>query len=413
MKDIVIPNQYKEIISEIIANELSDSLFDLMKMTTKERVKTISEIIMKAERELHLLNGRYSNSDKANGYYKRKLNSSVGEIELRIPRDRDGDFRSKLLPEKYKRIDDSYVNLISSCLNNFYSPNSIKRFLKDLNLSYSREEYEELSKLIYEEFMTFQNRQLPESCIGIFIDGIMTEMYDEEKKKVVKSVIYLVIGIDFEGKKDLYAVEFLKGNESKEGWLQIFNKLVSRGLKKPLIIVSDDFSGIIEAVKTIYPKSFHQLCWVHFIRNLKRNVSKNDFKVLKEKLYHLKFSNDFEYAKDKFIEIFSSYKSKYPYYVENVINKSEYYLCFLKLPENVGKNFYTTNISESFNSVIRRIELNAGGYFRSKKAFEINCFIKRNQLKRGKWSNAVPTIVGNLYELRQIYVQIFGEEPRD
>ena len=108
--------------------------------------------------------------------------------------------------------------------------------------------------------MTFQNRQLPESCIGIFIDGFTTEMYEEEKKKVVKSVIYLVIGIDFEGKKDLYAVEFLKGNETKEGWLQIFNKLVSRGLKKPLIIVSDDFSGIIEAVKTIYPKSFHQLC---------------------------------------------------------------------------------------------------------------------------------------------------------
>ncbi len=241
----------------------------------------------------------------------------------------------------------------------------------------------------------------------------MTEMFDEDKKKIVKSVIYLVIGIDFEGKKDLYEVEFLKGNETKEGWLQIFNKLVSRGLKKPLIIVSDDFSGIIEAVKTIFPKSFHQLCWVHFVRNLKRNVSKNDFKILKEKLYHLKFSNDFENAKDKFTELFSSYKSKYPYYVENVMNKAEYYLCFLKLPENVRKNFYTTNISESFNSVIRRIELNAGGYFRSKKVFEINCFIKRNQLKKGKWSKSVPTIVGNLYELRQLYVQIFGEEPRE
>ena len=411
--EIIISQKHKEIISEIIANELSKSLFDIMEMTTKERIKFISEIIMKAERKLHLLNGKYSASDKANGYYKRKLNSSLGEIELNVPRDRDGDFRSKLLPEKYKRFEDSYVNLLSACLNNFYSPNSIKNILKDLNLSYSSEEYEKLSELIYEEFKIFQNRQLPHSCIGIFIDGFSTEIYDEEKNKVVKAVIYLVLGIDFEGKKDLYAVEFLKGNENKEGWLQIFNKLVSRGLKKPLIVVSDDFNGITEAVKTIFPKSLHQLCWIHFVRNLKKNVSKNEFKNLKEKLYHLKFSNEFENAKEKFIELFSAYKSKYPYFVENVIKKSEYYLCFLKLPENVRKNFYTTNISESFNSIIRKIEINSGGYFRSKKGFELSCFIRRNQLKRGKWSKPVPAIAGNLYELRQLYVQIFGEEPRD
>ncbi len=157
-----ILNQYKEIISEIIANELSDSIFDLMKMTTKERVKTISEIIMKAERSLHLLNDS-ENSNKANGYYKRKLNSSLGEMELNIPSDRKGELRLKLLPEKYQRFDDSYINLMSAYLNNFYSPNSIKRLLKDLNLSYPKEEYEELSRLIYEEFIAFQNRQLPES----------------------------------------------------------------------------------------------------------------------------------------------------------------------------------------------------------------------------------------------------------
>jgi len=195
--EIIISQEHKDIISEIIANELSKSLFDIMEMTTKERIKFISEIIMKAERELHLLNGKYSASDKANGYYKRKLNSSLGEIELNVPRDRDGDFRSKLLPKKYKRFEDSYINLISAYLNNFYSPNSIKNILKDLNLSYSSEEYE----LIYEEFKIFQNRQLLHSCI----DGFSTEIYDEEKNKVVKA---------------------------------------------------------------IFPKSLHQLCWIHFVRNL-------------------------------------------------------------------------------------------------------------------------------------------------
>jgi len=396
-------------LAEIISQDISSKLHDLISMSDSARFKTIMEILMKAERAIHLEN---SISDKANGYMKRKLNTSMGQIELNVPRDRNGDFRPSVLPPKYQRFDDSYLNLINAGINNFYSQSGIRDYLNNLNLPYSKEQLDKLSEKIYEEYQIWKERELPEDVIAIFVDGYHTELYEEEAKKVVKAVVYLVIGIDFKGEKDLYAIEFITGNENKDSWMEVFNKLISRGLKRPLIVISDDFRGIDEAVKTLFPNALHQLCWTHFRRNVRRNMGKKPAKEFSQFLEKLKLEKDFEIAKSKFMEYTEKFKEKYPGYISYIQKKHELFLCFFRFDVSVRKHFYTTNIVESFNNILGIIERNSGGFFRSKKMLELNCYIKRNQLKTKKWSKPAPNIKANIYYLIQMFGRIYGENPK-
>ena len=362
----------KETLSESLAKELSDNIHELFFMNETERIKTLMNILMKAERELHLQN---SPNDKGNGFRTRKLNTSMGQIELNVPRDRDGDFRPSILPPKYQRFDESYLKLLNAGINNFYSNAGIKNYLNNLDLPYSQEQVKKLSDIVYEEFKLWQKRELPEDVAAIFIDGFHTELFDEEENKVVKAVVYLVIGIDFEGNKDLYSVEFITGSENKESWLVVLNNLIDRGLKRPLIVVSDDFTGIIEAVKTVFPNAYHQLCWTHFRRNIRRNMGKKDAKIMQEAMEKIKLENNFDSAKNAFIEVTNSFKKKYSSYINHIQSRADHILCFMRLDQRLRKYFYTTNIVESFNNNLSTIEKNSGGFFRSKKMLEVNCYI--------------------------------------
>ena len=397
-----------ELLAELISNDISSKLPELLSMSETARFKAIMEILMKAERTVHLEN---SLNDKGNGYMKRKLNTSLGQLELKVPRDRNGDFRPTVLPPKYQRFDDSYLNLINAGINNFYSQSGIKNYLSNLNLPYSKEQLEKLSEKVYEEYQVWKKRELPQDVIALFIDGYHTEIYEEKENRVVKAVVYLVIGIDFKGEKDLYAIEFITGNENKESWLSVLNNLISRGLKRPLVIISDDFKGLDEAVKTLFPKAYHQLCWTHFRRNIRKNMGKKDANEFSQFLDKLKLEKDFESAKAKFIEFSDKFKEKYPSYISYIQQKHELFLCFFRFDYNVRKHFYTTNIVESFNNILGIIERNSGGFFRSKKMLEVNCYIKRNQLKTKKWSKPAPNIKANIYYLIQMFAYVYGDKP--
>ena len=408
LKKMILTSSEREIVVEEIVEYLVNNP-EILFMNNKEKFKLIMELLMRAERRLHLDN---SPNDKGNGYTKRKLNTSMGQIELNVPRDRDGDFRPSVLPPKYQRFDESYLDLISAGINNFYSQSGIKSYLNNLNLPYSQSQLNKLSEDIYEEFKKWNSRELPEDVIALFIDGFHTELYDEEENKVLNATVYLILGIDFKGIKDLYLLEFMTGSESKGGWLEVFNKLISRGVKRPLVIVSDDFPGIMDAVKTIYPNSYHQLCWTHFRRNIRKNMNKKDSKEMSKEMEKLKLKNNFESAKKAFIEITDKYKEKYPGYISHIQERADNILCFFNFEESIRKHFYTTNIVESFNSGLSVIETNAGGFFRSKKMLEMNCFIKRNKLKKKKWAKPAPNISANIYYLRQMFAVKFGELPK-
>lgn len=362
--------------------------------------------LMNKERELFL---REESDNKANGYYDRKLACALGNIGLSVPRDRNGGFRPTVIPELWQRSDDSLQELLFNLILQSYSPNKIKALLKGMNLPYSQEQIDELREELYIKAKELRSKELPDKTCCIFIDAYHTDIKEDETGRVKKAVIYTILGIDLEGNKDIYGYYIMPGSETKEDWLSIFNDLIARGLKRVLLVVSDDFSGLADAVAVLFSKSDHQLCYIHMQRNVRRNMSKPEAKDFNNELSILRKGKDFETAVAKFTELCQSYQKKYPTFINHLLKNKERYFAFMKYPQPVRKHLYTTNIVENFNSRIEVSRVNSGGYFQSAKTAEISVYVVIHKLKANRWGKPIPFFREALYELNQMFnTRFFG-----
>jgi len=372
-----------------------------------EILQTTMNMLMLAERNLHL-NGK--TADKANGYFSREIGTPMGKLDIRVPRDRDGDFRPAILPAPHQRDYQERNAFLESLFLNGYSPNNIRRTLNSLALHYNPKELDELKTEYSDLFQKWQNRQLPEDVIGLFIDVYHSETNIDGK--VCKSALFVIIGIDFEGNKDLFGLYLYEGCENKGFWLQTLNQLIERGLRRPLIIASDDFPGLKDAVKTLFPKSLHQLCFIHMQRNVRRNMGTEDARTFNDSLKQIRLIKKQKDCVKQFNSLCENYKQQYPTFIRGLLDDTENYFAFKHLPKDTQKHFYTTNIVESFNSTIEKIRIRMGGFFQSKEALYLNVFLAVRALSQKKWQKGVPMIKANLYYLQQEFAIRYNETPK-
>ena len=284
-----------------------------------------------------------------------------GNLNLNIPRDRLGQFRPLILPREWQRFDKDFQDILLNLILQSYSPSRIRSFLRSLNLPYSPEQREQLKEELYSYAKEIRTKELPSDCFSLIIDAYHTEIKDEEVKRLRKAVIYICIGIDMELKKDFFGYWIFFGSEKKGDWIKIFNELISRGLKRVLLIVSDDFPGLSEAIRTLFHQTDHQLCFVHMQRNVFRNMSKSDAEEFNVALAKIKLNGDYEESIKEFESLCSRYEKKYPAYIKMLKGNIEKYLCYKKYPEGLQKHIYTTNIVENINSRFEVLRVNAGG----------------------------------------------------
>ena len=206
-----------------------------------------------------------------------------------------------------------------------------------------------------------------------------------------------------EGKKGLYGYYIFFGSESKEDWLQILNDLINRGLKRVMLIVSDDFSGLASAIKALFPNTDHQLCFIHMQRNIKMNMSREDARVFYDELQSIKLLKDYDKAIVKFEDLCKRFERKYPVFIKLLQSKKELYFTYLKYPEQIRKHIYTTNIVENLNSRLENTRVNSGGYFQSLKTAEVAIYVTINKIQTGKWKKPLPAARAALYELKQMF----------
>ncbi|ADD03547.1 MULTISPECIES: IS256 family transposase [Thermoanaerobacter] len=365
----------------------------------KQLLENLLDCFMLSERTVYLAK---NDNDKGNGFYDRKLATPVGSLEISVPRTRTGNFRPSILPDRYKRVDSSYTDLLMSLVVNGYSESSLVQTLKALNLPYSENEILKIKEDLKNELQLFKQRELPTSAFALIIDGYHCEVKDNSKVK--QATCYVVLGIDLEGKKDIFGVYTFFGKENKADWMKVFEDLITRGLKEILVVISDDFPGIIDAVKLAYPLADHQLCFVHLQRNVRKHMTKEDASAFNKSLDRLRISSsDFDEAVLKFKELCDGYLSKYPRFVKAISEKAEFYLAHIKYPEELRKHIYTTNAVESVNSMIEKIRVNSGGYFQSVEVLEINIYLQRENLRRTKWKHGVPSIRKCINNITQLY----------
>ena len=386
-------NESKFSLENLISKADKNNLVGENGITSNGLVNLIENIIheiMNKEKSRFLDD---TQNDKANGSYTRNLNTSVGKLNLQVPRVRSGEFRSSLLPNKYQRYDESFEELIFSFLINGDSKNEIIYKMKSRGIAFSEKAYDEIFQFIKKQMEDFKSQELDSEYNFIYIDAYHCMIKDTKDKRIKKSVIYTVLGVDKFANKSIIGFYPFFGHENKTTWMEVFQDLINRGLKRVLMFISDDFSGMSEDIKTLFPYSDIQKCIVHLDRNLYRNMQKDDAKFVTKKLYEIKATcNTYQsgillYQSD----VLDKFKKKYPTFIKHLEKRKTEHMCFLKYPEAIRKHIYTTNPVESVHSSFEKMRIKKGGFFQSMDTLNVAIFIVSDKLNL-TWKKPIPMI---------------------
>ena len=365
----------------------------------EELFKDIINMMLLSEREAYI---KSTPSNPANGFYDRTLSLSFGKLDIKVPRVRIGSsFRPALLPERWKRVDKTYENIILAFLANGYSKEKMKRALKTLDLPYSEEVIKDVIDLIYDHLQFYKSDVIEKRMFAVFIDAYHTKLRQENG--VVKDIsLYIGVGITLDGYKKILGWWIKKGKESISFWVEVMQDMINRGLSEVGIFVTDDFPGIGKAIKKLFPLADHQLCMVHLKRNLRSRLSKEAYRKTSKILREIKYVSSYEEGEEKWEELVKIVTGENGRYGERLKRKKEEYIAFIKWPEEVRKYIYTTNIVESINSGIELMRQDVGGYFQSEKVLEVNLFVQLVNLNDRWMRKPVAVLRGNAYRIQQL-----------
>lgn len=353
----------------------------LAELSVRELLSLMLSSAAIAERSAHL---RRTPSDKGNGSYERALELGSMDLRLDVPRTRSGHFRPTLLPPLYRRgYGDESHHLLLALLSSARSVNAAKTALKNLGLSCSDDELEAVAKDFLEEFALRNSRPLDPDLIALFVDAKYVEFKDAERLR--PATIYVVVGLDREGKKRVLACWTRPGRENLEDWKKLLRSLLERGLRRVLIVVHDDFSGLLGVTQSLFPHADVQLCIVHMQRNAKTHLGKAEAGEFTQRLRAIKACYSPEHAALEFDALCQRFATDAPTFIAELRKKREHYLGFLHYPEALQPTLSTTNVVEAVNGQLERVRRNNGGYFQSEDNLHLKLAIAMRTLEAGKW----------------------------
>ncbi|ADY73245.1 transposase mutator type [Desulfurobacterium thermolithotrophum DSM 11699] len=346
----------------------------------KEVVKQTLESIMVAEREVFLK----ENGGTKNGFYVRNLDTVIGKLEnLRVPRDREGKFRTKLI-EPYRRRDINLEDLILGMFASGMSARAVAQALESaFELKYSPSTISQISQVTLEEINKWKQKKLKSRYSVIMLDGMWLSV---RRDTVEKEVVLFVIGIDEDGYKQILDFE-VNPSEGAESWAEMIKRLYDRGVREVLLFVADGITGLEERIKEYFPKADFQTCVVHKVKNTLNKVrAKDRKKVAKDlkRIYQVSTEEDALRGFEKFKE---KWGAKYPKVVKSWEQELYKLLTFLRYPESIQRVVYTTNLIERTIKEIRK-RVKVIGALPSVGAVEKFVYLRVAMLN-DRWSNRV------------------------
>lgn len=345
----------KELIREIVkkgnfntAADIQEALKELMKEFIQESLET--ELDNQLGYEKYGKNDENDNS--RNGYSKKKVKSSFGEIELNIPRDRNSEFEPKIVP-KYSRDISNLEEKVISMYGLGMSTRDINKHIQEIyGVDVSAEMVSKITDKIIPLVEEWQNRPLEDIYYFTFLDAIHFNV--KEDKSIVKKAAYVILGVNSEGKKDVLGI-YIGGNESAKFWLTVLNDLKNRGVKDILIASVDGLTGFSDAIKAVYPHTDIQRCIIHQIRYTLSFVSYKEKKEFVKDLKEIYTSPNEETGYSALQELKEKWDKKYPYALRSWENNWSELRTFFKFSPEIRRIMYTTNVIENLNRIYRKV----------------------------------------------------------
>ncbi|MFW7413393.1 IS256 family transposase, partial [Vagococcus fluvialis] len=290
----------------------------------------------------------FNSGNSRNGNYSRSFKTEYGELNLAIPRDRNGEFSQQTLPA-YKRSNDSLETTIIQLFQKGITMSEISELIEKMyGHYYTPQTISNITQIVSEDVVAFKERSLESQYSIIFMDATHIPL---KRQTVSKEAVYIVIGIRLDGTKEVLGFS-IAPTESSYVWKEILQDLKDRGLEEVLLVVTDGLSGIDDSIHSIYPNAQFQQCCVHISRNIAHKVRVsdrqevcNDFKLVYQAASKEEAMNQISFMIDK-------WKKQYPRVVKLLMNPA--ILTFYNFPPSIRRTIYSTNLIEGFNKQLKK-----------------------------------------------------------
>ncbi|HPR94463.1 MAG TPA: IS256 family transposase [Syntrophomonadaceae bacterium] len=291
-------------------------------------------------------------NNRRNGHSAKTVRSEFGEIDIQIPRDREGE-HDPLIVKKHQKnvtgIEDQVLALYAKGV----STRDIQDHLERLyGIEVSPTLISNITNKIMPMVKEWQNRPLQKIYAAVFLDAIHFKV--KQDGQIVNKAAYMVIGIDLDGNKDVLGI-WIGENESAKFWLTVLNELRNRGVQDILIVSVDNLTGFSEAISACYPDAEIQKCIVHQVRNSIRYVSYKDVKKITAALKTIYTASSEPAASEELNQFEAAWGDRYPLIVRSWRNNWAEISTFFKYPPEIRKIIYTTNMIESYHRQLRKV----------------------------------------------------------
>jgi len=285
------------------------------------------------------------------GYYGRNLVTRIGKLELRVPRDRSGEFSTALF-ERYARSEKALVAALAEMYVQGVSTRKVKAITEELcGHSFSASAISSINKGLDQSLARFANRHLDEPYPYLILDARYEKVRDAGV--IAHRAVLIAIGINWEGQRQVLAVE-LANRESQSSWKDFLVRLKERGLSGVEFVVSDDHAGLKKAIREVLTEAGWQRCYVHFLRNaLDYLPRKADDDCLQE-LRWIYDRRDIQEANRDLAAWIAKWQGKYPKLADWVESNIAETLTFYRLPRAHHRHMKSTNMLERLNEEIKR-----------------------------------------------------------
>ena len=324
----------------------------------KEMVSTVLENGLEGELDEELGYSKYDYRNKEtdnsrNGYSEKTLKSSLGDIDISVPRDRKGEFEPQLVKKNQTSLSGDIEEKVLSMYAKGMTTSDIEGHIRDIyGIEVSDSTISRVTDKILPVVKEWQMRPLDGIYAVVFLDAIHFHVRSEGQ--IIKKAVYIAIGVKMDGIRDVLGM-WVGENESAKFWLGILNGLKNRGVEDILIACVDGLTGFTNAIEAVYPKTEIQQCIIHQIRNSTKFVPYKDIKSLMADLKKVYAAVDEQTASYQLEEFDEKWGGKYPKIAlswrSNWANLSTYF----KYPQEVRTLIYTTNAIENFNRQLRKV----------------------------------------------------------
>lgn len=335
-------------------------------------VRRVLETGLEAELSDHLGHehrGRSETGNHRNGTSSKTVTTELGEIDIAVPRDRDGSFDPQTVPKHKRRLDGFNASVISLFARGM-TTGEIAGHLADIyDTTISRETISKITDAVVDDLNDWAARPLDPVYPVVLIDAIVVKIRDGA---VANRPVYVAMGVTLDGERDVLGMWVgPTGGEGAKQWMNMLTDLRNRGVLDACIVCCDGLPGLPDAIRAIWPRADVQTCVVHLVRNSLRYASKKDWSKITTQMRLIYTAPTVDAATERLAEFAEAWGEQYPAMIGAWERAWEDFVPFLAFPPEIRKLVYTTNAIESLNARFRRATRQRGHFPTEQAAMKI------------------------------------------